>query len=246
MVYIVYLTPLIVSCMVSYFLEKYRKTKYRNTLHKITLQINKQARNLQISKNQKVIKDHYGSVFIGAWIKEINYFIRTRIDPIIFNNTKNEKSIDSLRLEARALIENVASIPLEISASPEKYISDPSIFDERMDPADYKQYCALLLRNHGWNAQATQKSDDQGTDVIAIKNGIRLVVQCKLYTKTVGNSAVQQAYTAKTFQGAQAAIVVTNSTFSKPARQAATTTGVYLIHHAQLVDTANEILEELI
>ncbi|MFS8366262.1 restriction endonuclease [Acetobacter oryzifermentans] len=39
----------------------------------------------------------------------------------------------------------------------------------------------------------------------------------------------------------QGAIVVTNSTFSAPAREAAATTGVYLIHHAQLVDTADKI-----
>lgn len=57
--------------------------------------------------------------------------------------------------------------------------------------------------------------------------------------------AVQQAFTAQTFQGAQAALVVTNSIFSTSARQASATTGVYLIHHAQLVDTADQILRRL-
>ncbi|AFN57461.1 restriction system protein [Zymomonas mobilis] len=229
-----------------YFIEDAKKTKYKDTINRIKSEINYQTKNLQISKNQKVIKDQYGSILVDGWVKEINYFMTTRIDPIILSDFKNEKSIDLLRLEAIKLIENAASIPLEISVSPEKYKSDPSIFDVRMDPFDYEQYCALLLKNNGWNAQATQKSGDQGADVIAIKSGIRIVVQCKLYTKSVGNSAVQQVHTAKTFQDAQAAIVVTNSTFSKPARQAAATTGVYLIHHAQLVDTANEILEKLI
>ncbi|MFT9122079.1 MAG: restriction endonuclease [Zymomonas mobilis subsp. pomaceae] len=118
------------------------------------------------------------------------------------------------------------------------------IFNEQMNPFDYEQYCALLLQNGGWDAQATQKSGDQGADVIATKGRIKIIIQCKLYNTTVGNSAVQQVYTAKKFQEAQAAVVVTNSTFSKSARQAAAATGVYLTHHIQLVATANKIFSE--
>lgn len=74
----------------------------------------------------------------------------------------------------------------------------------------------------------TQKSGDYGADVIAEKDGIKYVFQCKYYTTQVGIEAVQQIYAAKDFYSAHVAIVVTNSVFSKAAKVLARELGVVL------------------
>ncbi|ATJ90637.1 MULTISPECIES: restriction endonuclease [Acetobacter] len=237
------LIPIIIGSLAAFIHSRNKKT-YDLTWSLVEREIRAQKKNLQIARTQKLVTDAYGTVQVSMWSKEIGYFLDTRISPIIDERISDQKKKRTLRVTAIQLIERLASEPLETSAGP-AYRSDPTTFDPRMNPFDYEQYCALLLRGDGWDAQATQKSGDQGADVIAQKNGVKIVVQCKLYTGTVGNDAVQQAYTAQTFQGAQAAIVATNSTFSTSARQAAATTGVCLIHHAQLVDTADEILRRL-
>lgn len=207
----------------------------------VSSEINSQKKNLQIQYAQKTLPDRYGTISYDAWSKEVAFFASTRLMPILDNRglSKYWKSIAS---RAVTLINQLAREPLPISAVQDTYVSDPSIYDPRMDPFDYEQYCALLLRADGWEAHATQKSGDQGADVIATKEGCKIVVQCKLYSKSVGNDAVQQAFTARTHTGSAAAIVATNSTFTKAAYEASATTGVFLIHHAQLVETCDRIL----
>lgn len=237
------LSGIIVFIILFYFFPKYIAHKnYESALSLVKNEIERQKRNLQIARTQKITKDAYGTYKTSDWFKEIGYFIETRLNPIIESRVSGESMQDALRQEAAIMIEKVASVPLPVTAEVDNYRSDPSVFDPRMNPFDYEQYCALLLRSDGWDSFATQKSGDQGADVIASKNGVKIVVQCKLYTGTVGNDAVQQAYTAQTFQGAQGSIVASNSNFSQSARQASATTGVMLVHHTQLTQAANDIL----
>jgi hypothetical protein len=112
---------------------------------------------------------------------------------------------------------------------------------EAMDPLEFEHHCANILKQHGWNAYATKGSGDQGTDVIAEKDGIRAVLQCKLYSSPVGNKAVQEVNAGKTFEQAQVACVVTNSTYTKSARQLAQATGVLLLHHDDLPQLSTHI-----
>ena len=115
------------------------------------------------------------------------------------------------------------------------YDSDPHIFHPRMRPIDYELHCALLLRSAGWDAQTTVASGDQGTDVIAKRNGRVLVLQCKLYDQPVGNSAVQEISAARMHQQADYAAEVSNAAYTAAARQLARTNGIFLLHHGELV-----------
>lgn len=112
---------------------------------------------------------------------------------------------------------------------------------EAMGPIEFEHYCANILRHHGWNAYATKGSGDQGTDVIAEKDSIRVVLQCKLYSNPVGNKAVQEVNAGKTFEQAKIACVVTNSTYTKSARQLAQATGVLLLHPDDLPQLSTRI-----
>ncbi|MBL4763861.1 MAG: restriction endonuclease [Colwellia sp.] len=104
------------------------------------------------------------------------------------------------------------------------------------DPYEYEEYIAQNLISLDWDAYSTKGSGDQGADVLAEKNGIKLVVQCKLYGQPVGNKAVQEVYSAKGFYGCDVAIVVTNSSFTKSAMQLASSLDVHLLHDSELPD----------
>ena len=76
----------------------------------------------------------------------------------------------------------------------------------------------MLRINKYENVEVTQKSGDYGADILAEKNGIRYVFQCKYYTSAVGIAAVQQIYAAKDFYNTHVAVVVTNNVFTKAAK----------------------------
>ncbi len=107
------------------------------------------------------------------------------------------------------------------------------------DPIDYELYCAELLRSVGWDARTTRASNDQGSDVIATKDGVKLIVQCKLYTRRVGNAAVQEVSAARAHELGDHAAVVTNADFTSAAKSLAQTNNVVLLHHEQLQDYGN-------
>lgn len=237
-----YLIIFVVGIAALYAVAKIMQAKaYQAAWDAVSKEIFSQKLNLQISRAQKLTKDQYGTLQTEAWATEISYFMKTRIDGIINSGITNENLRQKLRASAINLISDLAAHPLPVNAGTSAYVSNPAVFDTRMNPFDYEQHCALILRNAGWDAHATQKSGDQGADVIAKKGNVRIVVQCKLYSGTVGNDAVQQAFAAQNFQGANGAIVATNSTFSQSARQVAATTGVILSHHTQLPTAAEEI-----
>lgn len=112
-------------------------------------------------------------------------------------------------------------------------IGEPQFFDD-MTPKDYEYFCAEILRKSKWEARVTPASGDQGVDVVAEKRGLRIVVQCKKYSKPVGNHAVQEIVAAIAHEAAQHGVVVTNNRFTTGARRLAASNRVLLLHHSDL------------
>ena len=110
------------------------------------------------------------------------------------------------------------------------------------NPYDFEEQCAEILKNNGWEAEATRKSGDQGVDVVATKNGKRVVLQCKLYSHPVGNKAVQEVFTGKTFYNADFAVVVSNNEYTPQARELAENCGVLLLSVSDLTDLENNLV----
>ena len=103
----------------------------------------------------------------------------------------------------------------EIRSDAEKYEKHRIV----TDGYDFEEYTAeLLKKNHYNSVEVTKKSNDYGADVIAEKDHIKYVFQCKYYKSQVGIDAVQQIYAAKGFYNAHVAVVVTNSVFTKAAK----------------------------
>lgn len=107
----------------------------------------------------------------------------------------------------------------------------------------YEQFCGLLLEQNGWKVSYTKKIGDQGADVIAEKQNRRIIVQCKQWSSSVGNQAVQEVHAACSFYRAQHAqtqgIVVATAGYTSGARDLAKKTGVLLMSHMDLVDFQN-------
>jgi hypothetical protein len=101
-------------------------------------------------------------------------------------------------------------------------------------PYDYEGLCASMLNENGWVAHATKKSGDQGADVYAEKNGISVVLQCKLTNSTVGNKAVQEIISGQKFMSADYAAVVTPGKYTPGAQDIARAAKVLLLHHEDL------------
>lgn len=103
-------------------------------------------------------------------------------------------------------------------------------------PIEFEHFCASELERAGWHVNTTKASGDQGADVIAKKSKVKVVLQCKQYSKPVGNAAVQEAHSAKAHYSADFAAVVTNKSYTKSAKQLAASTGVLLLHQDELAD----------
>jgi restriction system protein len=102
-----------------------------------------------------------------------------------------------------------------------------------LSPLAYEDYCALVLRDAGWHARTTPLQD-QGADVVAVLRGTKAVIQCKMYTRPVGNRAVQEVIAGKMYYGAQIAVVVSPASYTFSAMDLASRTQVLLLHHDQL------------
>ena len=92
----------------------------------------------------------------------------------------------------------------------------------RDDGIKYEEYCCEYLQERGYSTKTTVASGDQGADIIAEKDGIRIAVQCKYRTEgSVGNDAIQQALAGKMYYDCDLALVITNVDFTPKAITAA-------------------------
>lgn len=103
---------------------------------------------------------------------------------------------------------------------------------------DFEHWCAERLSSYGWDATVSGKTGDQGADVIATRDGEKLVIQCKRYSKPVGNSAVQEIVASIAYYRADRGAVVSSSGFTTAAQTLARANGILLIDAASLARDA--------
>ncbi len=188
--------------------------------------------------NQLVYQDDYGKMKTEAFKRECRYFIKNVLftDPEVVNALKIKNSkINSKSLQ---ILEDALCVDIELKISQH---SQPRIKLSYSTPYDFEDYCAQRLRDKGWNAYVTQKSLDQGVDVLAEKNGKKIAIQCKLYNRPVGNKAVQEVNAGKNYYQTEYAAVVTTSSYTSSAHRLAKNCNVLLL----TIDDLNN-LEELI
>lgn len=177
---------------------------------------------LKIRRNQLSVRLNYGLVDDDKWKKEVEVFVARVVAPVAGWLDPFGKNYTRVRDE----IEQVTS----------DFQSSSVGFSSEISPIEYEQLVANVLQENGWNTRLTAATGDQGIDVIAEKQGVKVVIQCKLYSSPVGNAAVQEAIAGKSFERADFAAVVTNAGFTRAARQLASSSGAFLLHHDQLCD----------
>ncbi|KRN57442.1 hypothetical protein IV74_GL000426 [Carnobacterium divergens DSM 20623] len=110
----------------------------------------------------------------------------------------------------------------------------------------FEHYFANLLRKSNYKkVRVTQYQGDQGIDVLAHNEDKKMGYQCKRYKKNVGNKAVQEAHAGKSYYGLDEVYVVTNSYFTKSAKELAVKTGVCLIDRDSLYKMIKSVKRNL-
>ena len=113
--------------------------------------------------------------------------------------------------------------------------------EKAASPEDFETSISERLSNIGWASRRTGRSGDQGADVVAEMDSVRLIIQCKLFDRPVGNSAVQEVFAARNFHSGTHAAVVASRGFTASARQLASSLGVDLVDDLYLEDYASRL-----
>lgn len=212
--------------------EKERKRVEKEKQKHIQKIIDKNIAVLEDKYRQKVYIDDYGAIKTKAFEKDLNYFINNMFEFEKWVKTSNSFIRLTLSTQEKA----------NIKANILKRLSKIKPQKSNKNPFEFEEQCALILCKNGWEAEATRKSGDQGVDVVASKDGKRVVLQCKLYSHPVGNKAVQEVFSGKVFYGADFAAVVSNNEYTQQARELAENCGVLLLSVSDLSNLEHKLI----
>lgn len=202
-------------CIYSY-IDSNKSTEFiKERISKITW---RHRETLARKRRRTVRSDDYGTQDFGKWISEIDYFLDRVIQPDI----PDDKITAFVSYPRPAKIQIIDDIVRAVEL-PQRD------FDHDFSAEDFEDYVAEKLSEKGWSTRLVGKTGDQGADVMASKNGVDVVIQCKKYSKPVGNFAVQEAHAAKAHYSADVAVVISNAEFTASAKELAVSTDVVLM-----------------
>ena len=200
-------------------------------------------------RHNLVSKNDYGVEDMTPMRKEAEYFVENVLMPahskwmdgLTWSERYNISDVEQEQKPQwrKLMAESVCNIVEDTYSNPENrrrideaYNQDEDVPDS---PLEYEHFVARIMKKDGWDARATQGSGDQGADVIAEKDGYKVIIQCKKFKGSVGNKAVQEVFAAKRFfNGTHGAVVNSSGQFTKSARELAATNGIKLMHHNDL------------
>ena len=105
----------------------------------------------------------------------------------------------------------------------------------------FENLCFQKFRSQGWEVKQTPFSGDQGVDLIASIDDLRLCIQCKDHQKAIGNKAVQEVYAGKKYWSGTHAILISRSGFTKSAQKLAFSSNVILMNEFEIENINNII-----
>lgn len=113
-----------------------------------------------------------------------------------------------------------------------------------LNGTEFEKLLVRLYTAMGFVVEHVGHTGDQGGDLVANRNGERLLVQAKRYEATVGNKAVQEAVAARAHYDCHKTAVVTNSTFTREAVDLARSNSVSLVPRDHLQRMLLDYLKE--
>ncbi|MBQ3213504.1 MAG: restriction endonuclease [Clostridia bacterium] len=134
----------------------------------------------------------------------------------------------------------------------EKYLNDllkeekekdsVSIVDiDVMSGKEFESCVSDLFKNMGYQTKITKASNDQGIDVIAEKNDLKIAIQAKCYNNKVGNHAIMEAVAGMKYYKADKCMVVTNNYFTPSAIKLAKVNKVELWNRDVLIEKIEDL-----
>lgn len=116
-----------------------------------------------------------------------------------------------------------------------RYLKSPMSKVDHMEGHEFEEYLQAHFQHLGYRCKLVgAHGHDYGVDLIVKKDGISTAVQAKRYDGLVGIKAVQEIVSGRTYYDCDKAMVVTNSMFTKPARELAAKCEVELIDRSKL------------
>ncbi|WP_295142776.1 restriction endonuclease [uncultured Reyranella sp.] len=182
--------------------------------------VQRHLRVLASKYKQTTYEDEYGELELKDWVREADKFIDRFVEPIALDKGVAIDRADIFARVTKAAID-------ERYAAPERY----SAHVVTGDGEGFEDYCKEQLQALGLEVTKTKGGADQGVDLIADHRDFRAAIQCKNYTRPVGNSAVQEVLAGAAFYSPPQAIpvVVSRSGFTPAACELAQGADVLLI-----------------
>lgn len=194
--------------------------------------------NFELNLEENIIL--FYSIFGEYYENYLNYFINS----IFFKQLyKNDLVIEPSNYVRKVINEYVDSRKYSLFKNSFLKSTDKSITisdTDGMTGIEFEMLISKIYSNMGYRSLLTKTTGDQGADLLLEKYGESTVVQAKCYSSTVGNKAVQEVVASKKYYQANSALVVTNSYFSKSAKELADSNKVKLIDRIGL----EKILDE--
>ena len=196
-----------------------RMAPYRTAL----LPFLEQHRQTLLTKYRQMSRpDAYGRIDDRAFSREISYFVEQVIPESVIFEVKSYCSEYIKEICQIVIKEYVSLQALQVEAPELPY-------DPKMSGGDFESLVADKLVKAGCVVRFTPATGDQGADLIVVRKGKSIVIQCKRSAATVGNKAVQEAYAGRKFHDAAEAWVVSDAPFSRQAYELAHALSVKLV-----------------
>jgi len=116
----------------------------------------------------------------------------------------------------------------------------------KSNPIAFESYVADVFASLGYKTEVTKATNDGGKDIIMYKEGVKYVVEVKLYSENnkVGREKIQKLQGAMIDSNADKSIFVTTSKFTKESINYGQKHGIILIDGKALVKLIDKALGE--
>lgn len=195
----------------------------------------KQNYNLDDCKNLKDINDCVGGFEHTITYLAINKYTNRRDNTFLNYKIEAENNVNNYIKN----LQNIKKLEQLTNGIKTNKITIEDI--DFMDGYEFEDFVSKIFKKMGYVTQVTKSSGDQGIDVLAIKDNIKIAIQAKCYSGNVGNHAVMEAVAGMKFYDADKCMVITNSMFTKSAKELANINKVILWDRNKLIQKLEEI-----
>lgn len=171
-------------------------------------------------------QDEYGIWHNEKWNKELDYFFRNVFSEDI-----------KLKLYYGSFFNDY--FYSKIKQEMEKDVISQEVRELKTGD-DFEEFIKAILQHKGLNVRKTPRTGDQGVDLIVKTDTSKIAIQCKFYSKPVGNKAVQEVAAGKVFYKCDQAIVVSNQPYTLSAKKLAQNLNVLLLNEKTLLSYLNK------